>query len=125
LKRLLWSWLILAAAVFLTTALMPGIEVTGGLRTYLWISAVFSVVTFLLGPILRLLGAPLMIMTIGLFSFVINAVLFLVTDWLVDELEIDTFMTAIVGAIVLSIIRSLTAMLVEPRRTKHAAKAGG
>ena len=54
LVRVLLNWLIMAAAVWAATALVPGIEVSGGVLTYLWISVLFGLVNAVLGPVARL-----------------------------------------------------------------------
>ena len=82
------------------------------------ISVVFGLVNGLIGPIVRLLALPLRMMTLGLIGFVINAGLLLLTaaitdamsfdlkvgDFPPDLLSVDTFIAAIVGAIVLSLV---------------------
>jgi putative membrane protein len=85
------------------------------------VALVFGVVNGLIGPIVRLLALPLRLMTLGLIGFVINAGLLLLTAWITDALHfslkvgdfppdllsVNTFVAAIVGAIILSVISSL------------------
>src|SRR5439155_15132863 len=73
--RLLAGWLLIAVAFFLTTLVVPGIHVAGGPGGYLLVAAVFGLVNAVLGPILRFASMPLRILTLGLFSLVVNAVL--------------------------------------------------
>ena len=61
----------------------------------------------ILGPIARLLSLPLMVVTLGLFAFVVNGLLFLVVDWIVDALDIDGLLPAIGGALVLTIVDAI------------------
>jgi putative membrane protein len=91
------------------------------------LSIVFGVVNGLIGPIVRLLALPLRLMTLGLIGFVINAGLLLLTAWIADLmnvgltvgdfppdlLSLNTFVAAIVGAIILSVISSLIGMFVK------------
>src|SRR5215213_7847649 len=88
------------------------------------LALVFGVVNGLIGPIVRLLALPLRLMTFGLIGFVINAGLLLLTAWIADAmnvtlqvgdfppdlLSVDTFLAAIVGALILSVISSLIGM---------------
>src|SRR4051794_15671378 len=87
--NLLVQWLIVGVAIAVATAILPGIEVNGGVGTVLWIAVIFGLVNALVGTIVRLLSLPLIVMTLGLFSIVITAFMWLITDWLSDSLEID------------------------------------
>jgi putative membrane protein len=111
---LLVSWALLAAAFFLTAQLIPGIRVTGGVPAYLLTALVFGLVNSILGPALRLATLPLRILTLGLFAFVLNAVLLLIVAHLVPALTVDGFLTALVGAFVLSVVSALLNALVGP-----------
>src|SRR4029450_7079471 len=104
LKRLLLSWLAIALAVGLTAWLLPGFDVKGGFGAWLIISAVFGLVNALIGTIIRLLTIPINMRTLGLFSLIFNAILLMITAWLVDRLEIDNFFVAIVAALIISIV---------------------
>src|ERR1700730_14477404 len=70
--RLLVGWVLIAVAFYLTTVIVPGIHVGGGIFGYLLVAAVFGLVNAILGPILRIASLPLRILTLGLFSLVIN-----------------------------------------------------
>jgi putative membrane protein len=87
--RLLAGWLLIAVAFFVTTLVVPGIHVTGGVGGYL---------------LVRFASLPLRILTLGLFSLVINAILLLVVSKVVPELTLDGFLTAVIAALVLSIV---------------------
>jgi putative membrane protein len=104
LRRLLVSWIISAIAVGLTAGLLPGISIDGGFGTLLLIAAVWGFVNGIIGPFARLISLPLTLMTFGLFAFVVNALLFAFTAWVVDALHIDNFLWALVGVIVLSLV---------------------
>jgi putative membrane protein len=102
---LLIRWLVYAAAFAVTAWLLNGIDVSGGFGTYLWLALLFGIVNSIIGTILRLLSLPLLVITLGLFSIVINAFLLQVLDWISDHFTIDHFFwTAIWGAIILAIV---------------------
>jgi len=103
-RRLLVSWAVMAVAVALTAALLPGISVDGGIGAFLLIALVWGLVDGLLGPIARFVSLPLTLMSFGLFALVVNGALFALTAWAVDTLNVDNFLWAIVGALVLSIV---------------------
>lgn len=111
---LIVSWLLLAVAFFLTTRVVPGITVTGGIPAYLVTALVFGLVNATLGPLLRIATLPLRIMSLGLFALVINAVLLLVAAALTPALSISGLLSAIVGAFVLSVLSALLNALVGP-----------
>ena len=102
---LLIRWLALAVAFAITAWLLNGIDVSGGFGTYLWLALLFGIVNSIIGTILRLLSLPLMVVTLGLFSIVINAFLLQILDWISSHFTIDHFFwTAIWGAIILAIV---------------------
>jgi putative membrane protein len=102
---LLVRWIALAAAFAVTSWILNGMDVSGGFWAYLWLALLFGIVNSILGTILRLLTLPLMLITLGLFSIVINALLLQILDWISDHFTIDHFFwTAIWGAIILAIV---------------------
>lgn len=103
---------ILAAVFYGLTRfdVLPGLDVipdpTGPLGepgTYLWIGLIFGLVNAIVGPILRFFTLPFVVLTLGLFLLVINAVLLALTAGLTDRLAIDGVMTAIIGGLILAV----------------------
>jgi putative membrane protein len=111
LRRLLISWALSAVAVALTAALLPGVSVSGGIGAFLLIALVWGLVNGLLGPIARLISLPLTLMSFGLFAFVVNGALFALTAWAVNALNVDNFLWAIFGALVLTIFNFMLSWL--------------
>lgn len=105
--RLVVKVLVVALAIAVTAALMPGIELDGGIATLVWVALLFTVVNLLLKPVLKLISLPLLVLTLGLFAFVINAALLLFTAWLSSALEVDGFWAAVWGSIVISLVVTL------------------
>ncbi len=103
-------------AVFLAVTIVPGIEsatLTAGIGAVL----VLTVLNMLLRPLLYLLSFPLIILTFGLFTVVINALLLELTAWLVKGFSVSGFWPAVGGALVISIVTTLLNFwLAEPRR---------
>jgi len=104
---------ILAAAFFVLTKydVLDGLNVEenpdgplGIYGTYLWIGLIFGVVNAVVGPILRLLSLPFVLLTLGLFLIVINAALLGLTALLTDRLTIDGFGTALIGGLILAVV---------------------
>jgi putative membrane protein len=104
---------VLLAAVFFGLTrydILPGLNVVenpegplGVYGTYLWIGLVFGVVNAIVGPVLRLLSLPFVLLTLGLFLLVINAALLGITAAISDRLTIDGVGTAILGGLILAI----------------------
>jgi putative membrane protein len=89
-------------------------NVSGGVWAYLWIAALFGIVNAVLGTLLRLLTLPLMIVTLGLFSIVVNAAMLEVIDAISSHLTIDDFFwTAIWAAIILALSAVILDLVVE------------
>jgi len=115
-------WVVVAAAIALTAALMPGVEIDGGLASVLWIAVLFGLVNTLVGPIVKLLSIPLIAITLGLFLVIINAGLLALTAWISDSLSVDGFLTAIVASLVISVVTwVLTLVLGTARRSSANA----
>jgi putative membrane protein len=109
---LLVRWIALAAAFALTSWILNGMDISGGFWAYLWLALLFGIVNSILGTILRLVTLPLMVITLGLFSIVINALLLQILDWISDHFTIDHFFwTAIWGAIILAIVSVILDLL--------------
>ena len=104
LKHLLIVWACLAVAFAVTEVLVPSVEIDGGLLGLIGVSALFGLVNAIIGPVLRLLSLPLMLITFGLFALVINAVLLWITAGLTDALEVGGFFSSVVAAVLISLI---------------------
>ena len=92
------------AAVALTVNLVPGVTILCGWQTTLLVAIVWSVITMVIRPVLRILTLPLTIITLGLFSFVLNAFLFYAMTWIIPNFVVSGFWAALLGALVLSIL---------------------
>jgi putative membrane protein len=104
LGSLLIRWAVLAGAFAVTAWLLSGVTVSGGAWGYIWVSALFGIVNAIVGTVLRILTFPLTVLTLGLFSVIVNALLLQITDGLSSHFTIDEFWwTAIWAAIILSL----------------------
>jgi putative membrane protein len=105
LAALLIRWALLAVAFAITSWLLSGMEVSGGLWGYIWVSALFGIANAILGTILRIITFPLTLLTLGLFSLVVTAIMLSITDALSSHLTIDEFWwTAIWASIILAFL---------------------
>ena len=115
LRSVVLKWLITSLAIFAAIYLVPGIHFTGPGWQLGIIAAIFSMVNLLLRPILMLITCPMIILTLGLFSVAINALLLMFTAnvavYLGIEYSIDSFTTAFIGALVISFTSLVLNML--------------
>ncbi len=101
-----------AASVYITVSIVPGISVSGGWMTILLVALAWSVITFAIRPVLQILTLPITVLTIGLFSFVLNAALFWAMELVVPGFDVAGFVPALLGAVVLSIANWLIQKIV-------------
>lgn len=102
--RLLARFLLIALAVWIVAAVVPGVHVREGITSYLVIALIFALVNLLVKPVLKLLSFPLLLLTLGLFLVVINAALLGLTALLTDRMSIDGVAPAVVAALVISAV---------------------
>jgi len=100
--------LINAAALYVAVLIVPNILFTGEWWKLLVVAFIFGLVNTFLRPILRIVTLPISIMTVGLFLFVINALLLLLTSAISAELDlgfqVSDFLAALLGSIVISLV---------------------
>jgi len=116
--QLLLRWLLTAVALAITAWIVPGITVEGqtGIFAVLVMAVVFGFVNAFIRPLLKLLSCPLIILTLGLFILVVNAISFLLSSWIAQNVFrarfiVDGFWPAFWGAIVVSIVSFLLSLL--------------
>jgi putative membrane protein len=99
-----------AIALWLTAQLLPGIALGGNVVGLLVVAAIFGLVNTFIKPIVKLLSLPVTVVTLGLFTLVINAGMLLLTSWLAGDYMsftgslLENVVTAFVGAIIISIV---------------------
>ena len=102
---MIWNLLILSVAIFVVANFLPGITIKGP-GTAVIVAVVYSLINFFLGWLFIFLSIPLVIITFGLFIFVINAFLLWITDRLIDDFKINSFGTTLVAAFLITVIDS-------------------
>jgi len=121
-RSLLLHWLLNAAALWIAAWLLPGLDFRGSALDLLLVAAVFGLVNSLLRPILTVLTCPLIVLTLGLFTLVINAILLLVTGWLSARWDlgfsVSGFWAAFLGGLVVGAV-SLGLTLALPRPVRE------
>jgi putative membrane protein len=107
--RLLVRLVVVGVALWLTILLLPGLDYQGPFWEFVLVAAIFAVVNAFIRPVVQLLSLPISILTLGLFALVVNALMFLLADWLASDvldlgLRVDGFWAAFFGALAMALI---------------------
>ncbi len=122
-QNILIKVLVNAVAIWVATAVIPGVEVSGNgtgrtVLTLIIVGAIFGVVNAIIKPVVALFSLPFYILTLGLFAFVVNALMLEIVAWLSDQLDIsftiDDFFWSAIGAAVVVTFVSMVLNLVLP-----------
>lgn len=114
--RFLLRLLATAAALWVAVILIPGISYSGGILGFLAVALVFGFVNAVIRPILKILTCPLVVLTLGLFVFILNAFLLWLTGEFAQALglgfDVDGFWAALVGALIVGIVSTVLNLFV-------------
>ena len=114
--RFILRLLVTAAALWVAVTLVPGITYTGTWLGFLGVALVFGFVNAIIRPILKILTCPLVVLTLGLFVFILNAFLLWLTSAfsraLGIEFHVDGFWAALVGALIVGIVSTVLNLFV-------------
>ena len=109
-----------AVALFVAAGLVGGITLEEGFWKLVLVAAIFGIINAVLKPVLVFLSIPFIVVTFGIALIVINALMLVITDALTDSIEIDGFGSALLGAVIISVV-SWTANRVLPDPKKRAS----
>jgi putative membrane protein len=99
-------WVVSAVALLITAFLVPGFKVKN-FSSAMVAAAVIGLVNAVIGPILLFLTFPINLLTLGLFTFVVNGIVLKMCAWMLRDFEITSWGSAIFGAFILAIVRTL------------------
>jgi putative membrane protein len=128
LKRFLIRLVINAVALYAAIYIVPGIQQPAGATwvSLLWLALIFGVVNAILRPIAMLFSLPLIILSLGIFTLVLNTLLFAFTGWLGNQFGVGFtlaepwFVTAFLGSLVATLISMLlSALLRDELKNRH------
>src|SRR3989338_10889717 len=114
------KWLINALAIFLVGNFLPGIHVPDYM-TALWVALVLGIVNAIIRPILLLITLPITIITLGLFTFILNGFMLWLANLIVQSFTIAGFWWAVLGALIISAI----SVVANPLGFGRDGKVGG
>ncbi|MHB1296425.1 MAG: phage holin family protein [Anaerolineae bacterium] len=126
-RKLLLRWIINAVAVYAAMRLVQGISAADGVAVYLWMALILGLVNALIAPILKLLTCPLILLTLGLFTLVINALMLWLAASIAQALGVGFYVadfgSALLGAIIIGVVSFalsvLTGVNAEDRHDRH------
>jgi putative membrane protein len=121
--QILIRLLINAAALWAATRLVPGISFTGEWPWLLVVALVFGVLNISVRPVLWFMTLPLLLITLGLFTFVLNAVMLWLTGAVSDSLglgfHVEGFGAAFLGALVVTIVSFMLSLFVTSNKARE------
>ena len=95
-------WVIYSLIIIFVAWIVPGITVENFL-TAMFVCVVIALINTFIKPFLQLISLPITILTFGLFSFVINALMLMLAGWVTPGFEVEGFLSALLGSIILSL----------------------
>jgi putative membrane protein len=105
--RLVAAWVFNTLALLTAAWALPGVDYGDQWWTLLIAGVVFTVVNWFVKPILAILSIPFIVVTLGLFYFLLNVLMLYVTDWIVRDFEIETFWWACLASIIVSVVNGV------------------
>lgn len=117
--KFILRWAVNAIALYLAVLILPGIDLKSGLVSIIWLALIFGLINALFRPLIQLLTCPLIILTLGLFTLVINTFLFWLTSVIGNSFGLDLVISdpvwwnAFLGGLVVSIVSVLMTMVLK------------
>ena len=96
-----------ALAFWTATSLLDGITVNGGAWSYLWVALLFSLINGVIGSLVKLLTLPAILLSLGLFAFVVNAAMLMLTARWSERLDVVDFKSALFASLIISIVTTV------------------
>ena len=108
-------WAINAIGLYVAVNFVPGIDLQGDWSSILWLALIIGLLNALVRPILKLLAFPLIILTLGLFTIIINTIVLMLTSSIGQALNlgltVDGFWPALLGSIVISLVSMVLSLI--------------
>jgi putative membrane protein len=106
-RQLSFTWLFNTVALFVATWLLSGLSYGSDWWALLIAGLVFTIVNFFVKPVLAILSIPFIIVTFGIFYFLINVFMLYLTHWIVSQFTIASFWWAALAAIIISVVNGI------------------
>ncbi|MBN2146483.1 MAG: phage holin family protein [Anaerolineales bacterium] len=129
-QKFIIRWAINAVALYAAIAILPGIQPQSeNWLSFIWLALIFGLVNAFFSPLLKFLTCPLIILTLGLFTLIVNTLLFAFTGWLGQQFQVGFtladpwFWNAFLGSLIVSIVSVVLTLLlkdeIKGKRRKH------
>ena len=124
-SKLLTRWIFNALAIYLAVYFVPGITLSNNWTDLIWIALIFGLVNALVRPIVKFFTLPLIFITLGLFSLIINSFLFWLTSFIGQSfgfglnIASPVIWNAFLGGLVVSIVSVILNLFVKDKRKKR------
>ena len=100
--NIILRWLLYALLIIFVSWIIPGIEVDNFLSA-MFVCIILALVNAFIKPLVQIITLPVTILTLGLFSLVINALMFMLAGWITPGFEVEGFLSALLGSLLLSL----------------------
>ena len=103
---LILKWILFALALIFTAYIIPGISVAN-FTSALIVVIIMALINIIVKPILTFVTLPINILTLGIFTFIVNALLFMLAGYLAPGFQVDGFLRALIGSLIMSVLGSI------------------
>jgi putative membrane protein len=117
-RELAIRWIGNVVALFVAAWILSGITYGDQWWTLFIAAAVFTLINAWVKPVLTILSIPFIVVTLGLFYFLINVLMLYITDWVVPDFEIRTFWWAVLAAIIVSLVNGALSLVLPDDRSR-------
>lgn len=121
-RSLFVRWLINTLAIYVAVQVVPGVHYSGGPVGFLMVALIFGLVNATVRPLLSVLTCPLVMLTLGLFLFVINAMMLLLTGWLSSQFNlgfrVEGFWPAFWAGLLIGLVSLFLSIMVGEKEVK-------
>ncbi len=100
--NILLKWVVYALLIVFVSWIVPGIEVDNFVSAML-VCIILALINTFIKPLIQLITLPVTVLTLGLFSLVINALMLMLAGWIAPGFEVEGFLSALIGSILLSL----------------------
>ena len=116
-NKFIIRWAINAIALYIAVWLVPGVNLASGWVSFIWLALIFGLLNALVRPLLVFLTCPLIVLTLGLGTLILNTVMLYLTEWVAGffniGLTLEGFWSAFLGALVISIVSVVLSLVLK------------
>ncbi|UOQ76914.1 phage holin family protein [Hymenobacter sp. 5516J-16] len=106
------KFILTAIVTYVLAKFLPGADISGIGDAFILV-IVLAILNAIVKPILKIIGFPITVLTLGLFLLVINALIVMIADWLLGGFKLDGFVSALIFSVVLSLVTSVIDMVTD------------